>query len=206
LFRPLGRSEPSRGACGAGRHLRTRSILDERSRGSRRRFRRRVPRVLAVVASARLPGAARKSLSHRDGDLRRPLTSCAHRLGKPHRTCEPLAPSVTQQLRGSDSTRCPERPARLASRSGPCSVRLRRRRRRFRTTASAESGRLPSDRPPPCGGSRLGRARSYTRAASPRTLSLAAIRPSPVKGAAGRLKLSPFALARLAARPSTFSR
>jgi len=42
--------------------------------------------------------------------------------------------------------------------------------------------RLPSDRPGPCGPSRLHHVRFYTRAASPRTLSLAASLAHLVKG------------------------
>jgi len=59
---------------------------------------------------------------------------------------------------------------------------IRRCRRRFRTTAPNEPERLPSGRPEPCGPGRLHRACSYTRTASPRTLSLAASLAHLVKG------------------------
>ena len=49
-------------------------------------------RFFTVIASARLD--RRSVLSHPRVGPQRLLTSCAHRLGKPHRTTRPLTPSV----------------------------------------------------------------------------------------------------------------
>ena len=65
----------------------------------------------------------------------------------------------------------------------------RTHRHRVRMTTTPEPGRLPSARPRPRGRSRPDCAHCYTRTLQPRTLSLAAIRPGPVKRRGGRFKL-----------------
>jgi len=91
--------------------------------------------------------------------LRRPPTSCAHRLRKPNRTCGPLALPVARRLRSSASTPRPDVLSSPCSRPGflrplpttqlertpPRQTRIPRRR--FRTATSPEPERLPSDRP-----------------------------------------------------------
>jgi hypothetical protein len=62
-------------------------------------------------------------------------------------------------------------------------------RHRVRMTTTPEPGRLPSIRPRPCGRSGPDCAHFYTCTFQPRTLSLAAIRPGPVKRHGGRFKL-----------------
>jgi hypothetical protein len=193
-FRRCGffsRCEPPRGACGTSRHRRSSSVLVEGSVSSRCRFQLRVARLLTVKASAPSHhGAARRSLT---GTYRRPPTSCAQRLRKPDRMCELLAPSVAPRIRRHGLlTRAPEHPVgwplssptplRVSATSRPPLRRIRRDRRRFRTTDNRESVRLPSDRPGPCGPGGLGRACCSRARASPRTLSLAAIPACLVKG------------------------
>jgi len=65
----------------------------------------------------------------------------------------------------------------------------RTHRHRVRMTTTPEPGRLPSIRPRPRGRSRPDCAHCYTCTLQPRTLSLAAIRPGPVKRRGGRFKL-----------------
>lgn len=65
----------------------------------------------------------------------------------------------------------------------------RTHRHRVRMTTTPEPGRLPSIRPRPRGRSRPDCAHCYTCTLQPRTLSLAAIRPGPVKRHGGRFKL-----------------
>jgi hypothetical protein len=66
-----------------------------------------VARLLTVKAFTRQrTGAARRSPIR---DLRRPLTSCAHRLRKPDRTCELLALSVARWARGFGLRPAPRR-------------------------------------------------------------------------------------------------
>jgi hypothetical protein len=99
------------------------------------------------------------------------------------RTSDALCHATAPERHGFHSAlrRRPHPPAlRPTARTPPRQVR--RCRRRFRTTAPNEPERLPSDRPEPCGPGRLHRACSYTRTASPRTLSLAASLAHLVKG------------------------
>jgi hypothetical protein len=65
----------------------------------------------------------------------------------------------------------------------------RTHRHRVRMTTTPEPGRLPSARLRPRGRSRPDCAHCYTCTLQPRTLSLAAIRPGPVKRRGGRFKL-----------------
>jgi hypothetical protein len=78
---------------------------------------------------------------------RRLLTSCAHRLGKPHRTIVPLTPSVTRR-RGITSA--PRSILRLPRESCPSRFHPPRQARRclglFKASATPEPGRLPSAR------------------------------------------------------------
>jgi len=91
---------------------------------------------------------------------RRPPTSCAHRLRKPDRTCEPLAPSVARRprrkrapyphLEAHPTARRRETPhvgLRRARPAGPAAGLGRR--------TPGEPERLPSDRPESCDPSRL---------------------------------------------------
>jgi len=100
---------------------------------------------------------------HPAGDLRRPPNSCAHRLRKPDRTCELLALSVARwaQERGlrptspGTASKAAAAPFRGAATGHHPPRQARRCRRRFRTTATDEPERLPSDRLEPRGSSGL---------------------------------------------------
>jgi hypothetical protein len=82
-----------------------------------------------VVASVRTVSA--RHADPPDGDRHWPLTSCAHRLRKPHRTDEPLTPAVTRRLRRHGIHPWPRR--RRVRLAGPIACL----RRRHRTNRSA---------------------------------------------------------------------
>jgi len=131
----------------------------------------RVARLLTVVASTRcVPARLGERLT---AIYRRPLTSCAHRLRKPHRTNELLALSVARRARGRGLLPAPT-PA------PPCQIRRCRRRFRATTTGRTRTPSIGSTR-----ALRPERARPralFTCVASPRTLSLASSPFRPVKG------------------------
>jgi hypothetical protein len=85
----------------------------------------------------------------RIGDPRWPLTSCAHRLGKPHRTFGPLTSPVALRLsrRGLRSSSAESSSPRLATWRGAPPRQARPDCHRFKMTTSFGPGRLPSDRP-----------------------------------------------------------
>jgi hypothetical protein len=111
------------------------------------------------------------------GDLRRLLTSRAHRLGKPHRTFEPLTSSVTRRSRRAALLRSPPRRTARAARpsaSGPDDAAFR-----LKTTTPPGPGRLLLRVDPrPRSRSRLARAPFDVRPRSPRTRSSTANRSS----------------------------
>jgi len=186
-------------------HLRSSSILSGGPDGSRRRIPRRVARLLTVVAFTRCVPAWHGG--HRLGLLRRPPTSCAHRLRKPDRTLELLALSVARWAHGRGLL-TPRLRARPHGRDGSLTGRrnqrppprqIRRCRRRFRTTATGQT------RTPSLGSTRTLRPEQapprslFTRTASPHTLSSAASLGLPRQGPAGRLGLSRAGMNRLTA-------
>jgi len=97
-FRPFGRREPPRGACGAARHLRSSSVLGEGSDSSRCRI--PSPSNTAFNRGSLHPPAPARHGDRPGAIYRRPPTSCAHRLRKPDRTSELLALSVARRTRG----------------------------------------------------------------------------------------------------------
>jgi hypothetical protein len=177
-LRPFGRREPPPGACGAGRHLRSSSVLVDGPDSSRCR----IPSS-STTAFNRGSCHPLRVVRHGDrlgGTYRRPPTSCAHRLRKPNHTDELLALSV-------------------ARRTGCCGLLpAYRRRHRARPAAAAvglgrrppdEPERLPSERLEPCGPSRLGSARCSR--ASPRP---APCRPPRAPSTSSKVGRSPRAI------------
>jgi hypothetical protein len=114
------------------------------------------------------------------GDLRRLLTSRAHRLGKPHRTFEPLTPSVTRWSRLAALLTLTSAP--YGKPHGPPHQAPVRAAFRLKTTAPPGPGRLLLGIDPlPRGRSRLARAPFDVRPRSPRTRSSTANRSPGVK-------------------------
>jgi hypothetical protein len=123
----------------------------------------------------------------RAGDRHWPLTSCAHRLRKPHHADEPLTPAVTRRPRRHGILPLPRRRPWIRRQKRRTlelhRVRTRRPHRLFKATAPAGPERLPSDCPPTLT-ARVGwfaNAVKRTRI-SPSTRLLAAIQDHPVKG------------------------
>jgi hypothetical protein len=151
---------------GASRHLRSSSVPVVGADSSRCRF----PSSSSTAFNRgsfhpQRTGAAR---GHPFRGLRRPPTSCAHRLRKPDRTYELLAPHVARWAGG-----CGLLAPRLRARLPACDGSLAGRRtpvtfHHARPAVVAVGlerrlpdgpGHLPSDRPGPCGPSGLGFAR-----------------------------------------------
>jgi hypothetical protein len=149
-----------------------------------------------VVASVRTVSA--RHARPPAGDWRWPLTSCAHRLRKPHRTDEPLTPAVTRRLRKArDPPVASKTPPRATSKRRPSGApprQARRHHRLFKATTPHEPERLPSNWPVPCGAGGLDHACLFNlRRSRPAPCRLPRAAPAPSRDGWSLQTISSFA-------------